>query len=174
MIPIIQLANSGLKTSRLVFGTSRLHYVARAERQLLLAAAADCGVKHFDTAPAYGDGLAEREIGLFIRRRRSQLLVATKYGIPPNPLIATMPALAFPIRATRAVAHRAGYWPSWRSTLTAKGLIESVQQSLRRLGTDWIDILLLHEPSRDRIHQPKDWSRNFCGCDSTAWSATSG
>lgn len=154
MIPQVQLTKSQLKTSRLAFGTSRLHYVDANSRQALLAAAADLGLIHLDTAPLYGDGLAEREIGRFIKGQRSRFVIATKYGNPPDALIEAMPALATPVRGARAVARRLGLVQTNRPPMTASGLRQSVEASLRRLGTDWIDILLLHEPSFERLAAP--------------------
>lgn len=93
MIGKVALARGQLPGSRLAFGTSRLHYVGQADRQRLLALAVDCGICHFDTAPVYGDGLAERELGRFLKGRRSGLLIATKYGVAPDPIIAALPVL---------------------------------------------------------------------------------
>jgi aryl-alcohol dehydrogenase-like predicted oxidoreductase len=151
MIPTVRLARSGLETSRLAFGTSRLHYVDGSDRQRLLSAAADLGLTHLDTAPAYGDGLAEREVGAFIQGRRSRVTIATKYGIPPDPVLAALPSLALPLRAARAVARRVGLWRMQRPMLTPAGLRASAEASLRRLRTDTIDILMLHEPASDRV-----------------------
>ena len=156
MVPIIQLAKSGLKTSRLAFGTSRLHYLRGNERQRLLAAAAEVGFVHFDTAPAYGDGLAERELGQFLKGRRSGLVVATKYGIPPNPLSDALPALRMPILGARGIARRLGLIHRKHPPMTAAGLRLSVERSLRRLEVDTIDILFLHEPRIQNLPYPEE------------------
>ncbi|MEQ1576410.1 MAG: aldo/keto reductase [Hyphomicrobium sp.] len=154
MIPQVQLAGSSLKTSRLAFGTSRLHYASAHLRPELLAAAADLGITHLDTAPLYGDGLAEREVGRFVRGQRSRFVIATKYGNPPDALIEAVPALATPVRGVRAIGRRLGLVQAKRPPMTATGLRESVENSLRRLGAGWIDILFLHEPSLERIAAP--------------------
>jgi aryl-alcohol dehydrogenase-like predicted oxidoreductase len=151
MIPAVQLARSQLKTSRLAFGTSRLHHVDARHRRTLLATAAELGFVHFDTAPSYGDGFAESELGRFIRGRRSRFIIATKYGIPPDPIIAAVPSLSFAMRGARAIARKIGFQRSAPPPLTASGLRGSLEQSLRRLGTEWVDILFLHEPSPQRI-----------------------
>ncbi len=151
MIPTVRLAKSGITTSRLAFGTSRLHYIAKRDRQRLLAAAADLGLTHFDTAPAYGDGICEAELGKFIRGQRERFVIATKYGVPPDPLAEEWPSLSLSLRAVRAIARKAGFRPTPLPPLTPAGLRASVERSLRRLGTDRIDVLLLHEPRRDRI-----------------------
>lgn len=151
MIPTVRLAKCGITTSRLGFGTSRLHYLSKRNRRRLLAAAADLGFTHFDTAPAYGDGICEAELGKFIRGRRERLVIVTKYGIPPAPLAQAWPTLSLPLRAVRATARRVGFRPTPLPPLTPIGLRASVEGSLRRLGTDCVDILLLHEPRGDRI-----------------------
>jgi aryl-alcohol dehydrogenase-like predicted oxidoreductase len=146
VIPQVELSPSGLKTSRLGFGTSRLHYVEGTARARLLETAVDLGLTHIDTAPSYGDTLAEFEIGRVLKGRRDGIVIATKYGIPPDPLIAALPALAFPLRAGRALLRVAGLAPRRRTAMTPTGLRRSVEASLRRLRVDSIDVLLLHEP----------------------------
>src|SRR5690348_10440145 len=107
MIQTVRLIKSGICSTRLGFGTSRLHYLySTRARQDLLAEAAEVGILHFDTAPAYGDGLAERELGRFLQRRSGNFIVATKFGIPPSRLIEACPAVATPLRATRTVLRR--------------------------------------------------------------------
>lgn len=156
MNPRTQFIKSGFQTSRLGFGTSRLHYLSSASRQRLLALAVDLGLTHIDTAPVYGDGLAEREVGRFIAGRRSNVVVATKFGIAADPLIETLPVLGPALRPVRAIARRAGLWQMRHVLITAEGLRRSVESSLRRLGTDAIDILLLHEPIAGRISPMED------------------
>lgn len=151
MIPTVLLAKSGITTSRLGFGTSRLHYLFKVDRQRLLAAAADLGFKHFDTAPAYGDGISEAELGKFIRGQRERFVIVTKYGVPPDPLAEAWPSFSFPVRSSRAFARKVGFRPTPFPPLTPAGLRASAERSLRRLETDRIDILFLHDPRPDRI-----------------------
>ena len=157
MIARVTLPVSGLAISRLAFGTSRLHHMSAVDRAKILAAAADAGLSHFDTAPAYGDGLAETELGRFARGRRDRLTIATKYGIPPNRFIAAFPPLALPVRAVRSVARRAFRLPTALPPLTVQGLRLSIEASLRRLATDHVDMLLLHEPHPGRIPHPDEF-----------------
>jgi aryl-alcohol dehydrogenase-like predicted oxidoreductase len=154
MIPTVRLAKSGITTSRLAFGTSRLHYLGKRDRQRLLAAAADLGFTHFDTAPAYGDGICEVELGKFIRGQRERFVIVTKYGIPPDPLAEAWPSLSLPLRVARAISIRLHCRSTPLPPLTPAGLRASLERSLRRLGTDRIDILFLHEPRGDRISSP--------------------
>jgi D-threo-aldose 1-dehydrogenase len=155
MIPIVRLS-SEVSTSRLGFGTSRLHHIRfRRDRQNILAEAADLGFRHFDTAPAYGDGLAERELGYFLHRRKSDFVIVSKYGIPPSPLIDLFPFLGLPIMAARAFLRRSGIGRPYLPPLTVEGLRSSVRNSLRRLAVDHIDILMLHEPRIERLQEPE-------------------
>jgi D-threo-aldose 1-dehydrogenase len=154
MISTVRLVKSGITTSRLGFGTSRLHHLFERDRQRLLATAADLGFKHFDTAPVYGDGICEAELGKFIRGQRERFVIVTKYGIPPNPLTEAWPLLSLPLRSARAVARKVGFRPTPLPPLTPTGLRASAERSLRRLRTDRIDILFLHEPGGDRIPSP--------------------
>jgi aryl-alcohol dehydrogenase-like predicted oxidoreductase len=151
MIERTRFAKSGLKTSRLGFGTSRLHYLARADRQRLLALAVDLGLTHIDTAPVYGDGLAEREVGQLIKGRRGDVVIATKFGFTADPLLDAFPALDPVLRPLRAGARHAGVWQMRRVAFSPDELGRSVEKSLRRMNTDAIDILLLHDPVANRV-----------------------
>lgn len=152
MIPRVRLDRSGIVMSRLGFGTSRLHYLSSSrQRQAILAEAAAHGITHFDTAPLYGDGLAERELGRFLRQRRDEFTVATKVGIDPSWLIETAPSLALPWRGIRAVLRIAGTWNDRRPPLTVARLRSSLQRSLKRMRLDCVDVLLLHEPSPELL-----------------------
>jgi aryl-alcohol dehydrogenase-like predicted oxidoreductase len=152
MVPMVSFGRSGLRTSRLAFGLSRLHHMPSTKaRQDLLAAAADLGFRHFDAARAYGDGLAERELGAFLQGRRNNLVVATKFGIPAHPLIERVPAMRTPV----AIARKLG-WRDTRPPMSATALRDSIAQSLRALRIDTIDILFLHEPVASLIAQPDE------------------
>lgn len=151
MIGRTRFKKSGMETSRLGFGTSRLHYLPPAERQRLLALAFDLGMTHIDTAPAYGDGLAEREVGQFIKGRRKDVVLATKFGFAADPILDAAPQFGSVLRPVRAIARRAGLWDMKPIRFTPQEMTKSVETSLRRLGTDRIDVLLLHDPTQDRI-----------------------
>ena len=85
MLRTLTFPDSELETTVLGFGCAHLYGVPRsAERLRLLDAAHDAGIRHFDVAPMYGLGLAERELGRFIRHRRDAVVVATKFGIAPT------------------------------------------------------------------------------------------
>lgn len=151
MIGRTRFRKCGLETSRLGFGTSRLHYLSSADRQRLLALAFDLGMTHIDTAPAYGDGLAEREVGQFIARRRNDVVLVTKFGFAADPILDAAPRLGALLRPARAIARRAGLWDMQPLQFSRQEMVRSVEASLRRLRTDRIDVLLLHDPTPERI-----------------------
>ncbi|WP_072385408.1 aldo/keto reductase [Hyphomicrobium sp. CS1BSMeth3] len=154
---------SGITTSKLGFGTARLHHMGSSkDRQRLLAAAFDLGLHHFDTAPSYGHGLAERELQTFLRPRRNSFTVATKYGIPAAGWIARAPLSAVrPALVLQKVASKVGLarevWPE----LTSEGLRRTVEDSLRRLKVDVIDIHFLHEANLQRATRPQELAETY-------------
>jgi len=127
---------------------------ARAARQAL-GCALDAGINHFDVARVYGYGQAERLVGSFLKGRRDKLVIASKCGLEATPLAAVLRPLKPVVRWWRggkssgAVAAATGR----RDTrlmrhvpVTAVQMERSVECSLGALGTDYLDILLLHEP----------------------------
>src|SRR6516225_11112572 len=77
----IKLPGTEMFVSRFSFGTAGLFNVGRANaRANLLAAAYDHGFTHFDTAPYYGFGVAERDLRPLLRAH-PEVTVATKVGI---------------------------------------------------------------------------------------------
>lgn len=156
------LGRTGIVTTRVGFGGSRLHYLSTgAERQALLAAAWDAGIRHYDVAPSYGHGLAERVLGRFLEGRRDGAVVATKYGVPPAGWITRVP--------DPLVKPAIGFWAVAHKPLEKKGappppldparLAASLEASLRRLGLDAVDLFLLHQPAPARIADPDGLAR---------------
>jgi len=94
-----------------------------AEAQNIADLALDHGVFFWDTADMYSQGRSEEIVGQLARGRRSRLVIATK-----------------------AYADMGG-GPNDRG-LSARHIIEACEASLRRLGTDWIDLYYLHVPDR--------------------------
>lgn len=154
--PLI-IPGTSLLASRLGLGTESLHRLGAGARRDLLAAAYDAGVRYFDTAPLYGHGIAERELGLFAAARRAagaeSVLLATKVGRVPNPWLMRRPALVRPHMVLRALARKLRsatrgdapqrFEPAWLRT--------SVEGSLARLAIDALDIVYLHEPTLARL-----------------------
>jgi D-threo-aldose 1-dehydrogenase len=159
-----ELRGTGITTSTIGFGCAGLFSLPqRRQREFVLDAMYDAGVRHFDVAPMYGLGLAEKELASFLKRRRSDVTVATKFGIEPTAFTRTIAPFQEPVRAFLAT-HRnvrdgvraAGRGPRKGalgsllysdSGYDRQAAALSLDRSLRALGTDCVDILLLHDPS---------------------------
>jgi D-threo-aldose 1-dehydrogenase len=107
----------------------------------LLEAAWAGGIRYFDTAPHYGLGLSERRLGAFLATKpRSEFVLSTKVGrrLVPSPETAHLldDANDFLVPATTKRA-----WD-----FSADGIRRGLEESLRRLGLDSVDVLYLHDP----------------------------
>lgn len=153
----VTIANTDVQVSRLGFGTSRLHHeFSRRARLRLLATARDQGFTHFDTAPSYGEGLAEGDLGLFARDCRAQVTIATKVGIYPGRRPATHAMTVF---ARKGLGRMLPVLSRPIVDWSIKRAAQSLRHSLTCLRTDWIDFLFLHEPvlSLVRTDEYVDW-----------------
>ncbi|MDO8383027.1 MAG: aldo/keto reductase [Microbacterium sp.] len=117
-----RLGERGPVVSRVGIGTmSVLAEGDRTAAARLVHAALDAGLTLIDTADVYGDGAVEEFLGDALRGRRDEVVLATKVGLPMN-----------------ADPGRAGG--------SAKWIRQAVEDSLRRLRTDRIDLYQLHRP----------------------------
>lgn len=150
-----------VETTALGFGCAALlRDPSRKRRQALLAEAFDRGIRHFDVARMYGLGAAEEELGRFAQGRRAELIIASKYGIHPPAGSAILARFQGPGRwmlkklpQLRSRARRGAESASAQRSYDPKVAAASLRTSLRRLRTDYLDILFLHEP---RIHDVGD------------------
>lgn len=152
----IKLPNTELKVSQLGFGTASLHHlVSKRDREKLLAVALDSGFSHFDTARLYGEGMAERTLGNFLGSHRQQVTIATKMGIPANPLLEAFSPLMYAQKSINSLSRRLSIATDSirQRSLEKKELEKSLQFSLKALRTDWIDILFIHEPQVEEVPQ---------------------
>ncbi|KWC84640.1 aldo/keto reductase [Burkholderia cepacia] len=123
------LGRSGLKVPVLSFGAgtfggtgplfSAWGNTGVDEARRLIDICLEAGVNLFDTADVYSDGESERVLGAAIKGRRDQVLISTKTGLPT------------------------GDGPNDAGTSRAR-LVRAVDHALRRLDTDYIDLLQLH------------------------------
>jgi D-threo-aldose 1-dehydrogenase len=156
MMEKIALGNSGRNTTRLGFGCSSLMgAMGRRESLALLEKVFDLGIRHFDVAPMYGYGDAERCLGDFLKRHRAEVTVTTKYGIPPaknssliklarnvvGPVVKNLPGIK---QRLAKVANMATH-NSEKASFTPEQAQASLERSLVELQTDHIDVWLLHE-----------------------------
>lgn len=140
----VTLQGTTINVSRLSFGTASLHRLLTSRRrQDLLAAAFDHGFTHFDTAPYYGFGIAEQELGRFLKGRQGKITITTKVGLyPPGGLHPNTGSVWIRKAAGKVLPVFSRPVIDWSIAAAAK----SLDSSLCRLRIDQIDLLLLHEP----------------------------
>src|SRR4051794_24875821 len=144
----------GVRGSVLGFGCgSVMGRVGRAQSLTAMGAAWDAGVNLFDVARSYGFGEAEGLLGEFLQGRRAEAVIVTKFGIVPTssrttalktrlkPLVRS--GLHYVPQARRLV-QRATAGDSTSGQFSATVLRSSLEQSLRELRTDYVDVLLMH------------------------------
>jgi aryl-alcohol dehydrogenase-like predicted oxidoreductase len=151
----VVLPATDLAMSRLSFGTASLHHLPSSARRLdLLAAALDHGITHFDTSPYYGFGLSELELGRATGRRRGEVTLATKFGLyPPGSTVSGTPSLWLRKGLGKLSPRFSRPVVDWSVTRAA----QSLQGSLERLRTEYVDILFLHEPSDAVLRSDEIW-----------------
>src|SRR5512138_3123492 len=83
----------------------------------------EAGCNFFDTAPGYGHGVSEELLGEGLKRVRKDVIICTKFG------------------------HTA----EWVTDFSTPAIRRSIEASLRRLQTDYLDIVLMHNPPREMM-----------------------
>ncbi len=120
-----RLGNSGLKVSAVGLGCNNFGLrIDAAQTRAVVDAALDAGINFFDTADIYGATESEVFLGQALGKRRKDVVVATKFGM-----------------AVQGDEARKGGSRRW--------IMQAVEDSLRRLGTDWIDLYQFHTPDPD-------------------------
>jgi aryl-alcohol dehydrogenase-like predicted oxidoreductase len=121
------LGRTGVQVSKLCLGTMMFGAWGNTDHDdsvRVIHRALDAGVNFVDTADVYSDGESEEIVGKALKTRRDDVVLATKFFMPmgedPN---------------------RRGGSRRW--------IVKAVEDSLRRLGTDWIDLYQVHRPSPD-------------------------
>ena len=149
MIAKRALGRTGLVTSVLGFGGNRLGEAPdRAEARATFERALERGVNLIDLADAYGHGETERLVGAWTRGRRDGLILCSKVGTRPAWSV-RLGRWIDPIRRLRRGAvprGGSGGRPYPRSSFAPRTIAAAVAGSLRRLGTDRLDVLYLHSP----------------------------
>ncbi|QFU77228.1 hypothetical protein EY643_17055 [Halioglobus maricola] len=128
--------------SRLIYGCMRLPTHDLAACRQILQACLDVGINHFDQADIYGGGQCEKAFGDTWKHmgvQRHEIVLTSKCGIVLN----GQPHPASPKRYDFSRAH----------------IVTSVENSLRRLDTDYLDQLLLHRP--DFLMDPHEVAEAF-------------
>jgi len=125
------LGRSGLVVSRVGLGCNNLGRPGAATESQegtdrVIGAALDAGITLFDVADTYGatPGLAEERLGKALGARRSEVVLATKFGMDMKGING----------------------PDFDARGSRRYIRTAVEASLRRLGTDWIDLYQFHTP----------------------------
>jgi aryl-alcohol dehydrogenase-like predicted oxidoreductase len=122
-----QLGNSGLIVSTVGLGTNNFGGRTDAARSNeVISAALDAGINLFDTSDSYSRGASEEIIGVALKKRRDEVVLATKFGSDM----------------------RGANGPDWGARASRRYMMRAVEASLRRLQTDWIDLYQLHFPDK--------------------------
>jgi 1-deoxyxylulose-5-phosphate synthase len=146
-----RLGSSGLVVSRLIVGGQ--HFggpeVDEGRARELVKAAWDVGVNTFYTADRYSDGNAERVLGASLKPRRDDmvLMVKTGYRVGSGDAPLSIAERQATHGTSSEIDHQAlwklGVTPNSRG-LSRKHILSGVEQSLRRLQTDYIDVYIAH------------------------------
>ncbi len=126
------LVGGRFEASEIALGCWRTANLEPVEAEELLATALEEGINLFDNADIYGGGQAEEVFGQAVKALgvRDEIMIQTKCGI------------------------RSGLYDFSKSHI-----LEAVEGSLKRLGTDYIDVLLLHRP--DTLMEPEEVAGAF-------------
>ncbi|KRB47877.1 aldo/keto reductase [Terrabacter sp. Root181] len=120
-----QLGDSGLTVSTVGIGCNNFgRRVDQDGTNAVVRQALDSGITLFDTADIYGLGSSEEMLGLALGSERENVVVATKFGMDMQ----------------------GANGPDWGVRGSRRYVRKAVEASLRRLGTDWIDLYQLHRP----------------------------
>ncbi|KAG0250545.1 hypothetical protein DFQ27_009370 [Actinomortierella ambigua] len=131
----VLLGKSGLRVSPLCLGTMTFGeewgFGSNLERcKVLFDRYTELGGNFFDTANIYTNGDSERFLGQYIASQRSNCVVATKYSINPG--------------TTEALAGRHSTLNPNAGGNHRKNMVESLDASLKRLGTGYVDVFYVH------------------------------
>jgi aryl-alcohol dehydrogenase-like predicted oxidoreductase len=119
------LGGSGLMVSSVGIGCNAFgSRIDEGTVREVVDAAVDSGVNLFDTADTYGTGQSEELLGAALGPRRQDVVVATKFGMDMQ----------------------GANGPDWGARGSRRYIRRAVEASLRRLGTEWIDLYQMHRP----------------------------
>ena len=120
-----QLGDSGLTVSAVGLGCNNFgRRIDQEATTAVVRAAVDAGITLFDTADTYGQGASEELLGRALGAERENVIVATKFGNDMQGVNG----------------------PDWGVRGSRRYIRRAVEASLRRLGTDWIDLYQYHRP----------------------------
>lgn len=131
----IKLGSTNVLVPEIIVGCMRHNTLTPKEMNHYIHTALENGINFFDHADIYGQGQSEEVFGQALKNdpgiKRSELFIQTKCGIKPGQMY----------------------------DLSKKHIIKSVEESLKRLQTDYLDALLLHRP--DALVDPSEVAEAF-------------
>lgn len=133
MVKRINAANGALEVAEISLGCMRIADLSPQEADVHIHSALEAGIDFFDHADIYGGGKAEEVFGDVLAASpglRDQMMIQTKCGI------------------------RQGFFD-----FSKEHIVNSVENSLKRLKTDYVDVLLLHRP--DTLMEPEEVAEAF-------------
>ena len=131
----INIVNGPVNAPAIVLGCMRMPALTTEEAERVIRNAYELGVNYFDHATCYGDGAAEERFGDAFPKtglKREDVIIQSKCGL----------------RFDRQIF-------DW----SKENIINSVEDSLRRLRMDYMDVLLLHRP--DLLYEPEEIAEAF-------------
>lgn len=129
----ITVGNEIQNASQIIYGCMRISSLSKSTAEKLIGTALDCGINMYDHADIYGAGKSEEVFGQAVKTlnvKREDIIIQSKCGI------------------------RKGYFDS-----SLKHIMQSVEASLKRLDTDYLDMLLIHRP--DALANPEEIAQAF-------------
>jgi len=128
---LVKLGKSGLLVPAVAVGCMRIGKMSEKELSSFVDTCLENGANFFDHADIYSKGESEVVFGKAVKGKRDKLILQSKCGI--------VPGKAF--------------------DFSYEHIVKSVDGSLKRLGTDYLDVLLLHRP--DALMEPEEVARAF-------------
>lgn len=129
----IKIGNGSFSASRIALGCMRMEGLTPVEAERLVQTALECGINFFDHADIYGGG-------------RSEEIFAQAVGMSPS------------VREKMILQTKCGIRPG-RYDFSKEHILNAVDGSLKRLKTDYVDVLLLHRP--DTLMEPEEVAEAF-------------
>jgi len=153
--------NTDIKVSEIGLGCSNVgktfFNMEKDSSLRLLNRAYELGINFFDTADVYRFGNSEKIIGEAFKNKRTEVIIATKVGYNQPPFIARPAKLLMPISIQKQLQkilkyYRKKHKPSFFSRdFSPEFINKAINQSLKRLNTDYIDLYQLHNPPPEVI-----------------------
>lgn len=152
-ISVTALGLGGAPLSGMVLSDGLFGGVGRNQAIELITAAHKLGIKYFDTAPVYGDGRSEVRLGHVLSNiPREDFVISTKVGIVLDP----DPIAMNPTKDDDGLGRliRVNTWKR-------DGVLRSINDSLRRLNLDYVDIVYMHGPNTKPFGEKQSNTEGF-------------